>query len=248
VFQASRETARRIHDMRWQSSKTIWRRREVWLLLVGLALVAGTQWCCEWLNREGGVTLEFVGFERRGTNKVEGTIVSFRLRNRSGESIGYYEYSDSLPMCQVLPMIPDEHRVYGSNFKVYAATPAFHLVTLGDGEERIVHAEIEIAEQSWKYQLAYWELGVSNRWTRLLPGFAREKLNKDFYTQPMQEVSSEPVHRLIPKLQSRYDQIPGASYVFNSVQTNKDGRVTGKFGFYLEGLEPGLGGKTRVGD
>ena len=93
--------------------------------------------------------------------------------------------------------------------------------------------------------MAYWGLGVSNRWTRRLPQFAQDKLIKDFYTEPMQEVNSEPVHRLIPRLQSRYDQIPGASYVMNSVQTNKDGRVTGKIGFYMEGLEPDLGGKKR---
>lgn len=220
--------------MGWRSNISRWlQSREVRLLFIGILLVASTYWFFERMNSRGAVMLEFVGYERRGTNSVDGTIMAFRLINESGGPITYSGFSEVAPFCDVKPMVADEFNVLGG-----ALTPS-HMINvtyfmppqyfvLCNGEERIVYAKILYTEQSWMMKMHYWEGSPSGDWVKKLPTFAQGIFTRDVPSLPNSSVLSEPVHCVVPWVRSSYFDFSNMHYFMTENRTNRNGRVTAK--------------------
>lgn len=200
------------------------------LALLGLGLVAITQWSFMRSNPEGKVTLEFVGLERRGTNNVQGTIVAFRLRNKSGTAISYGGISETVPVtCAIEPMLKDDHDVFGGNLSNVPVTGSFSVYVLEPGEEKIVCGEVFVAEQSWRMTLHFWEGNPDSWWDKWVPYRFRKKLWGNVPPLEIGMVQSEPVHVLIPPFRNDPEHAGSAEYITYPAKTNLHGRVTGKF-------------------
>jgi hypothetical protein len=215
----------------WRNDIRRWLRwRDVRLLLIGLLLVGMTYQFFARLNYSGPVTLEFVGYERRGTNNVDGTIVAFRLINKSGGPITYVGASENIPDCEAKPVLADEFKVSGGTLMPVLPLDGHYLritcwYVLSNGEERIVYAGIDKAEQSWMLKMQYCEGSPSGDWVYKLPAFAQGMFLRDFTSLPGNSVISEPVHRLIA---SRYGCDAKSQYFMTGHQMNRNGRVTAK--------------------
>jgi len=206
------------------------------LLLVGVLLVMVELWLLARLNNRGPVTLEFVGCVHRGTNLVDGTIVAFRLSNRSGTAITYSGTAKTSPSCEVIPMVADEFRVLGGTlpgdrrvslilgFITYHYMPTDYYV-IESGEERIIYALVGQAEQSWRLKMDYQEGKVAGDWVNRLPVSAQSLFVRDYVYLPANTVLSEPVNRVIA---SRYWRDAKSQYFMTGFKTNRNGRVTAK--------------------
>ncbi|MCD6050604.1 MAG: hypothetical protein K0Q55_2007 [Verrucomicrobia bacterium] len=218
---------------RVQAIKAFFRRREIGLVLGGLLLVGITYKYYYGLNRLGKVSLEFVGYEARRTNVVDGSIMAFRLINQSGGDISYMGFSDVAPYCDVNGVLKDgEYSVLGGPLTdprlrnvTYVWPRQYYVVK--NGEERIVYAEVHQAEQSWVMSMKYWE-GREIHPPGWLPSVLREWLQRDISQFSENTVLSEPVHRLIPPFRSSYVDLSDLHYFITNRQTNSSGRVTGK--------------------
>lgn len=207
-----------------QQIKMIGRRRDVHLLLIGMLLVGATYQFFTRLNYRGPVTLEFVGYERMGTNKVNGTIMTFRLVNKSGGPITYAGVSETAPRCTAKPMVDDEFKVFGGNFTPDYFWPPRYFILKND-EERVIYVNVDHAEQSWMLRMDYWEGSPSGAWVKKLPAFAQDMFLLDATLLPDNSVLSEPVHRVIA---SRYGRDAKFEYFMTGLKTNRNGRVTAK--------------------
>lgn len=217
--------------MNWKPAiLRVWKRREAKLAFFGLLVVVIVQWSFLRSAPEGKVTLEFVGLERAGTNCIQGTIVTFRLRNQSGSAITYVGYSDAVPACAIKPMQKDDHEVSGGNLTNVPnpTSGSGDIYVLKQGEETLVRGEVFVAEQSWRMTLHFWE-GAQSSWDRWVPDRIQSKLlgNKPLWEVGM--VQSEPVHVLIPPYRNDPERMGWTEYITYPAKTNLNGRVTGKF-------------------
>lgn len=227
-----------------QQIKMIWQRREVRLLLVGVLLVMVELWLLARLNNRGPVTLEFVGYERRGTNNVDGTIVAFRISNHSGSAITYSGLEKTSPVCEVVPMVADKFEVVGgtidrdtwmftdSRFRVVSRAFGFPKsiknFEMKEGEERIVYALVGYAEQSWSLKMNYKEGTATGAWVNQLPKSIQNLFRREYINLPENTITSKPVHRLVPWNGTRGDHRFGQFYFMTEHRTNRNGRVTAK--------------------
>ncbi len=214
---------------RMQTIKAFCRRRDVLLVVTGLFLVLMTYQFFFGLNYLGPVKLEFVGLARRGTNQVDGTVVAFRLINKSGGDISYWGTGESYPGCEVLPMVKDQYRVDGWPIlhptkqvgHRYYVLPSEQV--LENGKERIIFAVVEKAEQSWLLGVPYVE-GRRKQPPSWLPASVREWILSGNRVRSRKVVRSEPVHWVIPAYVAQSEW----RYQMTEVKTNANGRVTAK--------------------
>jgi hypothetical protein len=231
--------------MNWQRVKTFGRRREVWGLAV-MIFIMGAYWFHEARSTPRGVMLEFVGFGPQGTNQFPDTVMAFRVSNRSGIDITYFSpYVENGPECSVVPMDKNDahHKVMGGSMMAmkysFGATGVRegYFNVLRSREDRIVLCEVFMAEQSWVFQMPYWEGNQTNRIEALLPPSMQAKFVQNLSSLPIKSVRSAPVHQLISQMH-RLDSYTSdssitsrGSYPISIVQTNSDGRVTGRIGW-----------------
>jgi hypothetical protein len=219
--------------MNWERIKAFGRRREVWLLVGGLFLVLLTYQFFFGLSYRGPVTLEYMGYVAKGTNRLDGTIMAFRLSNRSGGPICYRGTQESLPACRVLPMVADEHRVKAESL-VYPLELNGQFVfgwqqehVLENGERRTLYVVMDMAEQSWLVELDYLE-GNEARLPHWLPEKVQKWMVEHRGPRTKKIIRSEPVHRLIPRVRGSRPGFSDWSYFMTGQKTNQNGRVTGK--------------------
>jgi hypothetical protein len=213
----------------WKSAiLRLWKRREVKLLIGGTVLAVSAVCFLHRSDPHSKVTLEFVGYERRGTNQVEGTILAFRLKNHSIKDITYLGvHTESTPICEVEPMDGNDrqHQVIGGIMKPLqrgaGIIPTPYSV-LRSGEERTVYCQVYLAEQSWLMKMSYWEGTQTNRVASWLPSGIQSQFVRSIHNLPKKTLASKPVHRIIPFL-GRH------SYGNYMYQTNGNGRVIAKW-------------------
>ncbi|MCD6050605.1 MAG: hypothetical protein K0Q55_2008 [Verrucomicrobia bacterium] len=175
----------------------LWKRREAKLALLGLVLVAFTQWSFVRMNMEGTVTLEFVEIITRGRGTEEGTLAKFRLRNESGGEIRYYGFKAQEPDCEIRPVSG------GTRAQGRPAYESPYLLTdhpyswskmpvLPAGDEVIVYVRVWNANGPWQMVMDY-DLDGSDWWMNNVPPW----LHKWFPLQPAlgrrMQVASDPV-------------------------------------------------------
>ncbi len=219
--------------MKWESIKALGRRREVWLLVVGLFLVLLTYQFFFGLSYRGPVTLEYIGYVAKGTNRLDGTIIAFSLRNHSGGPICYHGTQESLPEYRVLPMVVDDHRVVAESL-TYPLEINGQFVfgwrqeyVLEDGGQCTLYAVMDMAEQSWLVELDYLE-GRQARLPHWLPDKVQKWIVEHRDPRTKKTIRSGPVHRLIARVRGPRPGFSDLSYFMTNQKTNQDGRVTGK--------------------
>jgi len=227
----------------------LWKRREAKLVLLGLVLVAITQWLFVQLNPEGTVTLEFVEIVTQGRGMEAGTLAKFRLRNESGGDISYFGMKEQEPDCEIRPSVkgtqaegrpayqsPD---LFTNVMHVWSKMPV-----LAAGEEVMVYARVWKADGPWRMVMDY-NLDGRDWWIKYIPsGFQKWFPLQSVMGREM-EVASESVDIKVRGLD--YDQrsvlamyrMFTNSGVTNGMQmivvTNADGRFDLKRGTIREG-------------
>jgi len=220
--------------MNWESIKALGRWRVVGLLVIaGLFLVLLAHQFFSGQNYQGPVTLEYVGYVAKGTNRLDGTILAFRLSNRAGGPICYRGTHESLPECRVLPMVADGHRVQAESLKYPLQIDGQAVLgwqqeqELENGRQRTLYVVMTMAEQSWLVELNYLERREPG-----LPHWLPDKVQKWMVEhrgpRTKKTIRSEPVHRLITTVRGPRPGFSELSYFMTNQKTNQDGRVTGK--------------------
>ncbi len=133
----------------------LWKRREAKLALLGLVVVAITQWAYTQLNSEG-ITLEFVEVITNGRGMEAGTLVKFRLRNKSGGEITYFGKNAQEPRGKV-----ESLRKRGLAESGYSS--GWDKFTVQDGEEVVMYARVWTANGPWRMKLGY-QMADRERW------------------------------------------------------------------------------------
>lgn len=160
--------------MNWKPAiLRLWKRRDVKLALLGLLLLAFTQWSFMRLNPAGEVTLEFVEMVTNGRGMEAGTLAKFRLRNESGGDISYFGMGEHEPDCEIQPVIArtraEGRPAYESPYIIIGEMHMWSkMPVLPAGEEVMVYARIWHADGPWRMMMDY---NVDGRdwWIRFIP-------------------------------------------------------------------------------
>lgn len=148
----------------------LWKRREAKLALLGLVLVAITQWSLVRMNPAGTVTLEYLG--HRSTANGD-HVVLLRLTNTGDSPVSYYAYLDGkFPVIKFNDSNPYPTFVCG-----LGPLPEFEVLSLG--ESQIVKRFVDDLYGPWNAELSYYQGDQTGSLSRF-----KEKLRKFFPLKP----------------------------------------------------------------